>query len=205
MINNMRKKRNTNPQIKIGMLFDNLTVIKFYSKIYQNKVEAHWLCQCKCGKQKIIRASKLHSKDTRSCGGVRCKIQTPKSRKLLSGEAAKNKVISNYRIHARTRCFEFLLTHDEILLLFKNNCFYCGSEPSSVSTIKMRKLKFDVPEYGDFIYNGIDRIDNSKGYTTDNVVSCCGECNRMKSNQTILEFMNRIKRIYELQKLREIT
>jgi hypothetical protein len=28
--------------------------------------------------------------------------------------------------------------------------------------------------------NGIDRVDNSKGYTKDNCVSCCQFCNRMK-------------------------
>jgi len=29
---------------------------------------------------------------------------------------------------------------------------------------------------------GLDRIDSSKGYTVDNVVSCCAECNRIKGD-----------------------
>ena len=31
-------------------------------------------------------------------------------------------------------------------------------------------------------HSGVDRIDSSKGYTKDNVVPCCGKCNRMKGD-----------------------
>jgi hypothetical protein len=36
---------------------------------------------------------------------------------------------------------------------------------------------------------GLDRIDNSKGYEMDNVVPCCGECNRIRSNRYTPEEM----------------
>lgn len=29
---------------------------------------------------------------------------------------------------------------------------------------------------------GLDRINNSKGYTIDNIVPCCGNCNKLKNN-----------------------
>ena len=30
--------------------------------------------------------------------------------------------------------------------------------------------------------SGLDRLDSSKGYIKDNVVSCCYKCNRIKNN-----------------------
>lgn len=31
-----------------------------------------------------------------------------------------------------------------------------------------------------YTYNGVDRLDSSMGYTPDNCVPCCWECNNMK-------------------------
>jgi len=43
--------------------------------------------------------------------------------------------------------------------------------------------------------DGLDRIDNTKGYVIDNVVPCCGHCNLMKRGMTVLEFKEHIQRI----------
>ena len=42
-------------------------------------------------------------------------------------------------------------------------------------------------------YNGIDRIDSSKSYDKSNCVSCCKNCNFMKSVKSIDEFINTVK------------
>lgn len=34
---------------------------------------------------------------------------------------------------------------------------------------------------------GLDRLDNSKGYTVDNVISCCGFCNSLRSDILTVE------------------
>lgn len=39
---------------------------------------------------------------------------------------------------------------------------------------------------------GLDRIDNDKGYTIDNVVSCCGDCNLTRGNRWTYEEMETI-------------
>lgn len=41
----------------------------------------------------------------------------------------------------------------------------------------------------DFKYNGLDRIDNSVGYTEDNCVPCCAVCNRAKNSMGYNEFI----------------
>ena len=49
---------------------------------------------------------------------------------------------------------------------------------------------------GDYVYNGIDRIDNNKGYTIDNIVPCCAKCNYAKGKLTLQEFKELIEGIY---------
>ena len=59
---------------------------------------------------------------------------------------------------------------------------YCGSEPSY-------KINTNTTDnHGDYMYNGIDRVDNIKGYDLDNCVTCCSLCNWMKRDLTIKEF-----------------
>ena len=43
---------------------------------------------------------------------------------------------------------------------------------------------------------GLDRVDNTKGYTIGNVVSCCKLCNSGKLDSTLDEFKERIARIH---------
>jgi hypothetical protein len=39
-------------------------------------------------------------------------------------------------------------------------------------------------------FNGIDRVDNSKGYILGNCVPCCSWCNRAKADGTLAKFMD---------------
>ena len=52
-----------------GQTFGRLTVIKRVENAKNNK--AQWLCQCSCGKQKIIKSSNLIRGATRSCGCIK--------------------------------------------------------------------------------------------------------------------------------------
>lgn len=102
------------------------------------------------------------------------------------GESAFNSVLSGYKAHAKERSLFWNLSHTEALKLFKTTCFYCGITPKQ---IKHRK------SYGEFIYNGIDRVDNSKHYMLENCVSCCGACNKAKLDRTVLEFRDWILKV----------
>jgi hypothetical protein len=50
---------------------------------------------------------------------------------------------------------------------------------------------------GDFIYNGLDRVDSMKGHTPDNVVPCCYRCNCAKNNMSFNDFISHIEKMYE--------
>jgi hypothetical protein len=113
----------------------------------------------------------------------------PAANRLSNGEAAFNALYGSYKKSAtHYRKVSFELSKEVFKEMTQGNCFYCGSEPRSI-----RKELVS----GNFIYNGIDRVDSNLGYTIENVVSCCSICNFMKRDLQVKEFINHIKKIYE--------
>ncbi|GAA1726232.1 hypothetical protein GCM10009710_03640 [Aeromicrobium alkaliterrae] len=73
------------------------------------------------------------------------------------------------------------MSRDEVLTVFgpadSRRCFYCGiAEPAYVS------MQIPNPSGKPGLRLGLDRLDSSRPYTTDNVVICCLVCNRLKSS-----------------------
>lgn len=148
---------------------------------------ARWLCLCDCGNSKIINGHSLRVGATKSCG---CLVRERNS--LTYGQAAYNQVLNSYKNNARKKKIEWELSKEDFENLVKNKCNYCGIEPLNIgkSTSKFT---------GNCIYNGIDRIDSSKGYIIDNVVSCCTKCNYMKNRWSREEFLVHINKIWSNQ------
>jgi hypothetical protein len=92
---------------------------------------------------------------------------------------AKNNIIARYKKEARYRGKALSLTREQMSNLFESNCHYCGVKPSSLSKSR----------HEEFYYNGIDRVDNDKGYFIDNCVPCCNKCNITKRDRPLSEFM----------------
>ena len=67
-------------------------------------------------------------------------------------------------------------------------CMYCGD---SLET-KYNQDGFN----GNFVYTGIDRVNNDEGYTKDNAIPCCSTCNYMKKNLSVTDFLNHVKKIF---------
>lgn len=80
---------------------------------------------------------------------------------------------------------------EKLLKLLKSNCHYCNSTPSNLMKYKQKYYNYE------FSYNGLDRIDSSKGYIYENVVPCCKKCNLAKSDMSYQDFINHIKKIYK--------
>ena len=166
----------------IGQKFGRLLVIKQGDRKGKS---AYWLCKCDCGKNKEIRTDDLRTGNTTSCG---CLTTLPE------GESAKKWLYNHIKYDAIKRGYFFELTFLDFGILTKQNCYYCGIEPY----IKTDRTKTNRSN-GEYIYNGIDRKDNKKGYILDNCVPCCKICNRMKSDMTYEEFINHIKKIFNYQ------
>jgi hypothetical protein len=165
----------------IGKKFDLLTVIDgYYDK---EKLQMIWVCKCDCGNDKTIETigSTLKNGRRTSCG---CK------RRLPYGENAFNRLYDTYRRRSLQKGFFFNLSKEEFKEITSQNCFYCGIKPKQIACKGYKKY------YGEYIYNGIDRIDSSKGYEKDNIIPCCGQCNVAKNNHSYNNFLEWVGRIY---------
>lgn len=107
---------------------------------------------------------------------------------LANGLSNMRSLINDYKKSAKIRKIEYGLTEEQFLELTQEDCFYCGAKPYRIQKHKQCK--------GTYICNGIDRVDSKKGYTIDNVVSCCKICNYAKRTSTLQEFQNWIERVY---------
>jgi len=71
---------------------------------------------------------------------------------------------SAYKARAEKKELPFDISQETFTHYTDLPCYLCGKEVS------------------DAHLNGIDRYDNTKGYTLDNIRSCCGTCNYMKKD-----------------------
>lgn len=153
-----------------------------------------WECLCDCGNIIHTISGNLKKGNTKSCGCIRSEYMSNKMTKE-PGRHGFTILKNDYKKSARKRNLIWNLDEKQLMLLFKNNCYYCGDEPSLIT--KGRDCSLKAIENSKFIYNGIDRLDNSIGYEEKNCVSCCNICNSMKSNFTSEQFFDKIKKIYK--------
>ncbi|APC25760.1 HNH endonuclease [Only Syngen Nebraska virus 5] len=101
--------------------------------------------------------------------------------KFRERDAFRNATIhrkyQDFKKGAERRNIPFDITEDFVGTITDKECFYCGEE-----TTKMKR-------------NGIDRLDNTLGYTEDNCVSCCGACNNMKRCLDANTFVERCSQV----------
>jgi IS30 family transposase len=114
-------------------------------------------------------------------------VRHVRSDKAKDNQPAKNKLFYKYKYSAQKRNYSFILSKIRFEELISQNCYYCNSEPSQIEITNGRHT---------LVYNGIDRIDSSKGYEEGNVVPCCKYCNQMKSDMDADMFIGQIKKIY---------
>lgn len=157
-----------------GKVYGKLTVIKFSES---KKGRSHWICVCECGNGTEVASNNLRHNKINFCG---------KCSTLPVSESLARIIFRDYRHRAKYDELDFTVTYEEVKSIISGNCHYCGSEPLNTKTRNGKT----------FAYNGIDRIDSSAGYTSENVRSCCGTCNTMKLDYTEEEFKEHLKKIY---------
>ena len=127
------------------------------------------LCECGCGK-----ASPIYNQSNKNRGmvkGMPARFLKGHSRwKRKPFETRYNQFLSNNRHRKDTT-----LTYKQFFEFTKiNDCHYCGGPIDWSNTMR---------------YN-LDRKDNSKGYSKENVVVCCKLCNYLKADKfTYDEFL----------------
>jgi hypothetical protein len=189
--------------VEIGQKFNRLTITDIILKDDQDRHKV--ACICDCGEVCIRNMRAVYRNQSKSCGCLlkewhdspqgkenqkrSSKIGAEKM-KLPAGISSFNKIFTVYKSGAKKRNLKFELTENQFKKLIDSNCFYCNICP--------QQKNFDKKRNGNYTYNGIDRVDNKKGYLIDNCVSCCGKCNEMKMGETQEFFLQKIKMIYEV-------
>jgi len=170
----------------VGKIYNYLEVLDIIPGTKKGKRRSFSLsCKCICGKICKKYPGDLKKGYIKSCG---CKRK----------ELWKNKLSKNYKptplslerrrinTYKRTK-WDWLLTEKEAIKMFYSNCYYCDISPCNLLQNKNKRS---------FVYvNGIDRVDTTKHYTSENTVPCCESCNRMKMNHRLNCFIFHIESI----------
>lgn len=179
----MRKKYGYSiAQVEVGKKFNDWTAIEYVGM-------AKWLFECACGKQKVCDAYSVVSGKSKRCQGCGNRAKAEK-RKISGDHVAARQSYAKYRSTAKNRGIYFDLTFDEYYEMAKKDCEYCGSPPEGGY---WEKSSYRQEWQDPFISNGIDRFDNSKGYSYNNCVSCCIDCNRAKNAMSVDKWKDKIK------------
>lgn len=171
----------------VGTRYGRLVVVSINRR---DKHHTYWNCICDCGNEKVAYQELLKNGNTSSCGCYRKELARARGKQnLLENEfAGFNRIFYQYQHSATYRKIPFELNQEEFNILIKRPCTYCGKKDSNLVKVNGR--------HREFYYNGIDRVDNAKGYCKDNCVPCCRNCNKAKGTMSLVEFKNWIDAVY---------
>jgi 5-methylcytosine-specific restriction endonuclease McrA len=195
-------KHSSKSSLKAGEKVNRLILIEYLG--------GRWRCKCECGKEVIVLTKSLNSGNTKSCGCLNLEIATKNVLKLVDKVRKYDPKIATARriwkkiYYNRDKVFGIeSLTFEEFMDISQKNCFYCGIAPFHKYNYFSKAISSQfAKDNGEFIYNGLDRIDSSKYHTIDNVVPCCFNCNTAKNNLTTEKFLE-IVRSYRLEEFKE--
>lgn len=153
-----------------GQRFGKLTAVQF---VGIKREKANWLCVCDCGRtiernsNELYKAKKLH------CG---C---TPRGSSPTTVEQVQRSSYYSTQVGAIRRGYAFELSFSEYVCIASLPCHYCGAEGTNTRTYRNVTWR----------YNGIDRVDNDKGYIAGNCLPACFVCNHAKGMMSYDDFL----------------
>lgn len=152
-------------------------------------------CKCDCGNTKEIALYNVTSGKVLSCGCItRNGVRRAKDRHLqLAQKLYRNRVLYRSKNKAFT---DAPITFAKFCDLIKSPCRYCGEPPHTQFKEAPRRGKAELISDTVLNYNGIDRIDNAKGYVIGNVAACCPTCNLAKRGMSDTAFRKWIAKVF---------
>ena len=161
-----------------------------YKKWVEKNYEYHLKYHKKYNKKwyKIVENKKLQDKrgaawqknNPEKIKVIQDKYKKSHSEKIAEGFIHYRKTLKGrWRVlkgSAVKRNYKVDISFEEFALIVSEPCIYCGEEKKRI---------------------GIDRIDNSIGYTKENSAPCCATCNMMKKIMSVEEFLKHIKKIHK--------
>jgi len=156
-------------------------------------VEQRIIKRKRCGKCNRVKPAASFHRCRKAATGLQsackqCKLEiqrqpasVEKQKSRRTGEGPHR--FAHARAVSRQRGRVWTLDSDQFYELIRKPCEYCGFPVSKCGT-------------------GLDRKDSSSGYTPDNVVPCCSDCNTAKSDAFTFEEMKVIGAAIREVKLR---
>lgn len=184
-------------------IFKRLTVLEQVAvpKHLKNKTSTYWLCLCICGKEIIARGNQLVNGNTTSCG---C-FNIEQIKLYHSYSIIEDVKMASAKYIYRTGYNEDNISFNYFYELSQKNCYYCNSAAINskkcynifkiIKNIKNRYASDFSITNGNFIYNGLDRINNNKQHSADNVITCCFTCNSFKNDLNFNIFIKNINNL----------
>lgn len=178
------------PVPSVGDKFGELTVTSV-AKVPKLGTVATLVCVC----GKVVgprKTSELFRKNSNE--GIRS-CQSCANRKKGLGYRRPNskyssaRVLGSYKGSAKTRGIAWNLTDKEFYDMIELPCVYCGDSKTSL-------MNGAVEWHPVFLYTGLDRIDSSKGYSSDNIQPCCKWCNYAKRERPEEDFLLWVEKVH---------
>ncbi len=188
--------RKYNYEEYIGKKFNLLTIVEI-SKIMTGKEHESYTtiikCDCECGNiTNPIPFNRILVGNTKSCGCIKETDEFIQRARKYEPRIASAKYVYTASYDDGS------LSFDQFLELSQKNCYYCDSEPSNKINYYLyvkSKTEYSIKN-GDFIYNGLDRMNNDLPHNIDNVVPCCKTCNVAKLDNSLEDFASWVIKIH---------
>ena len=168
-----------------GQPFGRLTVLKRWP-VKQGK-HVLWLCRCSCQREVRVRSQHLRKKRIKSCGKCGLTKGHLGYNALEPGQASFHLFVKHVYQGAALRNLAQELSLAQMHTLAQQPCIYCGRSQTTTHGKNM---------LGVYKHNGIDRLDNAVGYTVENSVPCCTDCNRAKGVLSYAAFLAWVENVY---------
>ena len=172
----------------IGSIIRDIEILKLTDERKGNYVV--YLVRCTlCGREHTVPSYHIQ-REILSCEcdeWVR-KYRTKPIGRPRKAETDESVYYKHYKRGAKERGLAFELTEEEFSEITQRDCFYCGAKPRLINPVRVKQSHF--------YRNGIDRYDNSVGYTKENSVPCCTQCNYAKMKLNGDEFLELVERIH---------
>lgn len=123
-------------------------------------------------------------------------------------ESAFRKLYISCKNSALVRGHSFELTASQHREIINNPCFHCGELPQRFNPYSVDKKRGSAVSQIRFdqawiVKNGVDRLDNTKGYTEDNCVAACQVCNYSRQDLTVADFLQHCRKIVAYSERRQ--
>lgn len=135
----------------------------------------YYHASCYCGQKTIIQPGDAKR-------GVGCGCRHPRQKFLTPLDSLASALLANAKSSAKgkKKTFKIELVLDEVKFLIQRPDWYIGSPPSNQCNRKHSKAR-------GLLYSGLDRVDNVRGYSLDNVVAASFKMNDIKSDRSMDE------------------